>query len=294
MEYINMALNVQDYKEYLNYILRRLDEETEETNGARYSLNQVMEEVKNSEMVTVLAAQEALKSHNDTFMLLDAISQTQNNLMQLVIDIKRKGGIGGGSKGSGLSSIANSAATSGGLTQILLAGSKYAGDPRFAVAAAIVGGAMEGNNFLLSNMQIKAEEQKYAPFFNQALKSSFYAAELSRKMSEERNQLHDSNAESENPVYGPQWSESPFDLDPSKQIITLQPQSVEHNTSYQRSENTVNLYMTNDFSSPLNSPVGTSRDERSMTAWADTMSIHLVKKIYDKLNSGAMLYSNNW
>lgn len=284
----------KDYKEYLTYALQQLDGQSGGLDNTQYSLNQIMEKVKSTETVAVLAAQEALQSHNDTFMLLDAISQAQHNLMHLIINIKQNGGGGGsgGNAGDFLSSTVNDAASRVTLMEIILSGTKlakYAKDPR-VVGGTILMTAL-GNNykFMQEVEKQNAKDRESRIIIDQARDSSNYAVELSKELSDKRNKVPE-----EVPIYGPQWEGSPFEFDLSQHVITLQPQSVVNNTSHENSKQEINVYMTNDFSSPLTHVRGDLLETSITPTWAHTLGRSLAEQIYDKLNAGGTLYSNNW
>lgn len=295
---------------YFRYILRQNDEQREQSDGMSRSLDSVVEEVRASGLVSAIAAQESLQSHNKTFVILAAISRAQDYLTQLVADIKQNGGIGGGGDGS-ISSILGAsiggAATGGALAALVGPMLGIAVSNPVLLIPTILAAVVAGGAAYIKNKKAQAAKEDSKPFLNNALSSSSSAREIAEEIAFEQNNPRSTNEAAStfagaiamqatspsasssvtkvpNPSTGADESTQIYNM--QTHVAAMQPQSVQVVTQPASTsvapEQTINFNIQNDFN-------GNWQDRRGL----EDIGEYLARQVKDRLNSGAPLFSGN-
>lgn len=167
---------------YMAYIMRFGEEQREEINGATYSLTSIIEEVRKSGTVTVMAANESMQSHNSTFKILAAITKAQGTLVQLVKELRLNGGDGAGGKTGGiLGSMVNGAITAATTAITVTGGTALPLAGPIAAIGAAIGGIVE--IFEEANQKYKKEYEEASPnsLTNKALDAGIAAEKVANQ-----------------------------------------------------------------------------------------------------------------
>ncbi|MEA5135292.1 MAG: hypothetical protein VB035_04045 [Candidatus Fimivivens sp.] len=160
-------------EDYMTYIARKGEEQQEDINGITYSLYTVTDEVRQSGIVSVMAAKESMQSHNSTFKILTAMTKAQSALTQLVTDLRLNGNVGGGGgTGSILGSMVEGAITAATTAIAVTNGGALPFTVPIAAAGAAIGGIVEV--FDGANQKYAEEREQASPnsLTNKALEAS--------------------------------------------------------------------------------------------------------------------------
>ena len=292
---------------YFSYISRQRDAQKEEVDGLSKSLDSVVQEVRAAGVVSTLAAQEALKSHNKTFTILAAIARAQDYLAQLVTDIREGGGVGNGGIGgfledviTGMGTMAMAHPLIAGILSVVLPAA-----PQFTLPAAITIGAVLGGTKFIVNSLSKAKEKRMSKSTqNNAQSASALAREIAEETAVERNNPRSSSNAPytfsgavalqtlepptvvvPNPSTGVDETTEIYNM--QTHVSAMQPQSVQVAAQFPVTDNTPNQTITLNVHNEFR---GIPQDRRML----DNIGEYLAGQIHDKLNSGAPLSAPGW
>lgn len=296
---------------YLEYILEQNDQQREQSNGMSRSLDSVVEEVRASGVVSAIAAQESLQSHNKTFVILATMSRAQDYLTQLVADIKQNGGVGNedgianfiGSivEGMGAMALAHPLITAA----LAAVGIAF---PEFTLPVALaIGAVVGGASFIAKNISNTEKKRMSTSVMNSALSANSSAREIAEEIAFEQNNPRSTNEAAStfagaiamqatspsasssvtrvpNPSTGVDESTQIYNV--QTHVAAMQPQSVQVVTQPASPsvapEQTINFNIQNDFN-------GNWQDRRGL----EDIGEYLARQVKDRLNSGAPLFSGN-
>ena len=297
---------------YFRYILRQNDTQQEQSGDMARSLDTVVEEVRAAGVVSALAAQEALQSHNKTFVILAAMTRAQDYLTQLVADIKQNGGVGDDDGIGGFIDSIFEGAGYAALVHALVNGISVAATgaklgPWALPVALTIGAVVGAATFISDSIANAKEKQTSTSVMNSALSANNSAREIAEEIAFEQNNPRSTNEAAStfagaiamqatspsasssvtkvpNPSTGADESTQIYNM--QTHVAAMQPQSVQvvaqpASTSV-APEQTINFNIQNDFN-------GNWQDRRGL----EDIGEYLARQVKDRLNSGAPLFSGN-